>query len=106
MASITLSGSITPTVNVSHTVGTITSLGAIVFKVDLGAMQNGDEVELRVADQCVAGTVSAIYVAGYAHQQATQIKASPPVVVTARAFVQIKQVAGTGRSYPFEIVTL
>ena len=99
-------GSIAPTLNVVHIVGTISNAGVYVFKTDLGAMQNGDEIELRFADKPTSGTIACIYQAGYAHTQATQIKASPPVVVSSLAHVSITLRGGTGRNFPFEVLSI
>ena len=106
MASVSFYGSITPAMNVVSIVGTISSAGVYVFKTDLGAMQNGDEVELRFADKATAGTVSCIYFASYAHAQSTGIKASPPVVVSSLAHVSITLRGGTGRNFPFEVLSI
>ena len=106
MATVSFYGSITPTLYTVHIVGTITNTGVYVYKADVGALQNGDEIELRVADKAVAGTIGCIYLASYAHAQANQIKVSPPVVVSSSAHVSVVQRAGTMRLFVFEVISI
>jgi len=109
MATTTFSGSITPTINAYHIVGTVATSGVYIYKVDLSAMADGDEVELRFADKLTAGTISCAYSVGYSGRQATQIKISPPVVLGSTnpgGHVSIKQAAGTGRNFPFEVISI
>ena len=107
MASSVIAGSVIAVVNTNHIIGTIVTAGGYVAKFDLGSLQNGDEVELRFADTCsAAGTLSVVYSASYAHVQGTQIKTSPPVVVTRSAQVMIKQISGTSRTFNFDVVSI
>ena len=107
MASSVIAGSVSAVLQTNHVVGTIVTAGVYVAKVDLGSLQNGDEVELRFADVCsFSGTLSVAYSASYAHVQGTQIKVSPPVVVTRSAQFMIKQVAGVGRIFNFDVVSI
>lgn len=109
MPTSAFSGSIFPSPGTVHIVGTITSPATYVSHFDLGAMQNGDEIELGIANTVgTSGTLSLAYEAGYAHRQATQIKTSPPFVVVRTANVNVKMVAGSSvpRWFPFETISL
>ena len=100
-----LAGSITPTLNVQHQLGTIQAAGVYVFLVDSSNMQNGDEMELRVTDKVTGGTIGAMFYGSYSHQQGTQIKISPPFPVAnaGLTMVTLRQYAGTPRLFPFEL---
>lgn len=105
--STVLAGSIFPSPGTIHILGTVTAAGVYLYKMDLGPMQNGDEVELRVGDQLAqGGTISLIYSGSYINQQADQIKISPPVPITTRINWSIKMTAGSPRWFPFEIISI
>ena len=104
---ITFSGSIQPVANTVHIVGTISASGVYVFKSDIGQMLAGDEIELRIADRVGAGTVSCIYLASYAHNQATQVKISPPFVTeVGGGHVSLVQRAGSPRWFYFSVLSI
>ena len=106
MATVLQYGSITPTLQITHILGTIVNPGVYVFKADLGAMTLGDSVELRFADQVTSGTIVCAYSSAYAHRQSMQMKTSPPVVITVGGHVSIRQTGGVARNFPFEIVSI
>lgn len=98
-------GSIQPTTNVVHILGTVSFSGIYVYKTDMGQMRAGDEIELRIADRVGSGTVACIYLASYAHQQSNAIKASPPFVVSSTGgHVSLAQRAGGSRWFNYELI--
>lgn len=107
MPSALFNGSIQPILNTVHIMGTISTSGVYVFKVDAGQMINGDEIELRMADIVGAGTVSCIYLASYSHKQASQIKASPPLPVeVGGGHVSIVKRAGASPWFYFSVLNI
>jgi hypothetical protein len=107
MPTSAFSGSIRPSPGTVHILGTITNSGNYLWYHDLGQMANGDEMELRFATSVsAAGTVSLLYEAGYAHRQATQIKATPAVPIVRTAMVNLKQTAGSPSWSYFEIIQI
>lgn len=109
MPTTSFAGSIFPSPGTVHIIGTLLSPATYITHFDLGGIRDGDELELRVANQVSqGGTPSLQYEAGYAHRQATQIKTTPPYVVTRQAMVNIKMVAGSSipRWLPYETITL
>ncbi len=92
----------------ANIVGTISQSGIYTFLTDLGAMRNGDEVELRIGAQVAgAGTLGLAYFTSYSQQQATQIKISPPIPTIRQVQFSIKMTAGgTTRSFVYQVISL
>lgn len=99
-------GSITPTLLQAHTVGTVVNPGVYLFKVDTGQMTLGDTVRLDVNTKLKSGTVANEFSATYGNRQSSQIKSSPPVVVDEFCTVQIRQLTGTPRLFPFQVISI
>ena len=98
-------GSQTATINTEHTLSTVTDSGTFVLYVDTVNMANGDELELRVKYKVRAtGTTREMQVAYYAHSQGQPVKPSIPVISTNECVFTLKQTAGTGRAFPWEII--
>lgn len=107
MPSTLFNGSIQPVTNTVHIMGTIATSGVYVFSTDTGQMRAGDEIELRIAGAVGAGTVSCIYLASYAHQQATGIKISPPFTAEAGGgHVSIVKRAGASPWFYFTVLSI
>lgn len=107
MATTIFSGSMQPSSNVYHILGTIPSTGNYVYKLDAGRMLAGDEIELRIADKVGAGTVSCLYLASYAHGQAQSIKSSPPWAAEAGGgHVSIVQRSGSSRWFFYSLLSV
>jgi hypothetical protein len=106
------SGTQTATIGTEHTLDTITAAGVYVANVDTGAMAAGDVLELRVKKPVLgSGTVRTEFYAMFAGVQSTEdtLKASVPIVVDATAggcIVTLKQLLGTGRSFPWSVQKL
>lgn len=101
------SGTQTATVNTEHTLATDTTNKTYVFIVDTGAMAAGDTLELRVYTIVLsAGTERLAYIVQYNNAQDEPQKYSPPVPADISFKATLKQTAGTGRSYPWKVVSL
>ena len=108
-------GSQTATIGTEHTLsgGTFSTQGSYVLAVDMLNLVNGDVVELRVYTilDAADNNVSQQAVLGsYSNVQADLNKYSIPIPVDGTVTTQIKftlkQTAGTGRAFPFNIMTL
>ena len=107
MASSKASGTQTAVISTEHTLNTVSTAGTFVLYVDTNAMILGDELELRVKTKVTSGgTTREFLIATYAHPQGQPIKASIPVASINEAVFTLKQTAGTGRAFDWEIVEL
>lgn len=104
--SVSTSGSQTATINTEHTLATITAVGIYQLLVDLGALVAGDIVELRAygkarstdTERLMWGPVS------YGPIVPTQLLPPSPAFITAASLrLSLKQVAGTGRAFPWAV---
>lgn len=105
--SINNSGSQTATINTEHTLGSaITTAGIYQLKVDIANLAAGDIVELRMygkvrstdTERLMWGPVT------YGNVPPSQLIAvSPPDICAASVKYTLKQVAGTGRAFPWAI---
>lgn len=106
--SILASGSQTAVINTEHILNTAatTSAGIYVCKVDLGAMVAGDIVELRMYGK-VRSTDTERLMWGPASYgpivPGVLIVVAPADVAAASVKWTLKQVAGTGRAFPWAI---
>lgn len=97
----------TATVNEEHTLITQTDAGVYVLVVDAAAMVNGDTLELRLKTKTKSGGTSRLaYMANYAHIQGIPNKYSIPVPVDTELIATLKQTAGTGRDFPWNLLML
>ena len=107
MATSEANGSQTATISTEHTLATVTTAGTFVLHVDLVNMANDDELELRVKLKVRStGTTREYQLARFMHAQAQEVVASIPVASPQECVFTLKQVAGTGRSYNWEVVKL
>jgi hypothetical protein len=107
MATSKASGSQTAVITTEHTLSTVTDAGTYALYVDTNAMVLGDILELRVKYKATAaGTTREFMVATYAHVQGQPVKASIPVASINECVFTLKQTAGTGRAFPWEVVEL
>lgn len=102
------SGSQTATISTEHDLGTeITTAGTYVLVVDTAAMVAGDVLELRIKTKAKSGgTQRVAYVVSYANAQAAPNKYSVPVPIDTSFQATLKQTAGTGRAFPWNILAL
>lgn len=102
-------GSQTATVNTEHSLATVTDPGIYVLRVDLSALVAGDIVELRVYAKARNGTDSEQLKDGpvsYGPIVPTErLPDSIPVISAGHYRATLKQVAGTGRAFPWVILS-
>ena len=107
MASSINDNSQTAVIGTEHTLDTITTAGTYVLLVDTNAMVLIDELELRVKTKVRSvGTTRQAYIATYKHNQGSPVKISIPVTSINEILFTLKQISGTGRAFPWEIVRL
>ena len=115
------SGTQTAVIGTEHTLNgsAFTTLGTYVLSVDTRNMVNGDEVELRALVKTLTGDTQGflVYSADYQHQQGDgaapgsaaygeTVKVSIPIPSPYSVTFTLKQVAGTGRNFPWRVDTL
>lgn len=100
-------GSQTATVNTEHSLATLTSAKTFVLLVDTTNMVNGDVLELRIKSKVLTGGAEVLaYYQSFAHLQESKQKVSIPVPSLFSCSFTLKQVAGTGRVFPWVVVSL
>lgn len=102
-------GSQTATISTEHTLATVTDAGIYVLRVDLNNLAAGDIVELRIKAKARNTTDTerlihgpAIYGPVAPDQKLTD---SVPILATGHFVATLKQVAGTGRAFPWVILS-
>lgn len=108
MPSSNQNGTQTATVGTEHALGTaITAAGTYVLSVDTANMANGDILELRCKKKVLTGGTEKVYVLGtFRDAQSDPVKDSIPVVSIYSCSFTLKQVAGTGRAFDWNIQAL
>ena len=100
-------GSQTATISTEHTLATDTTNKTYVLVVDTGAMVAGDVTELRIYTIVRSGgTERLAYIQVFRDTQNEPIKYSVPVPADISCKVTLKQTAGTGRAYPWKLLSL
>jgi hypothetical protein len=97
------SGSQTATIGTEHTLDSPTTAATYVFSVDTVNLTLGDLLELRCYDMVDGTNLRQMWKATYQHGQINNAKVSPPLAVTTEAQFTLKQVAGTGRAFPWSV---
>lgn len=101
------SGTQAATISTEHDLATDTTNHTYVLVVDTAAMVAGDLLELRLYTKVLSGgTERLAYVVPYQHAQGEPNKYSVPVPANISLRATLKQVAGTGRSYPWSLLAL
>lgn len=105
------SGTQTATISTEHTLNADwTTAKTRVVTINLGNMALGDTVEIRLYNKVLTGdTVGSTVLqdlATFQHVQSQPVLQIPPIVVAYGGRVTLKQTAGTGRNFPFNITTL
>jgi hypothetical protein len=105
---VVASGTQTATISTEHVLNAPSSAVTYVLIVDTAAMVAGDTLELRAYSTVLtSGTSHQCYSASYANAQADPIKVSIPLPGTGfgNSFT-LKQTAGTGRDFPWSLLSL
>ena len=101
------SGTQTAIINTEHQLAAPTTNKTRVLRVDLGAMVGGDTVEIRIKTAVLSGgTVREQQNVTYANVVGSPIVESIPISSNQGATFTLKQTTGTGRSFPWAILTL
>ena len=110
MPAVIDSGTQTAVINTEHNLGSAVTAGKVlVLAVDAAAMQAGDTLQLRIKTKVLGGgTERVAYYQSYSDAQDTDdlIKYSVPVPATHHFQATLKQTAGTGRAFPWEIISI
>lgn len=100
-------GSQTATISTEHTLATITTPGVYVLRVDVNALALGDRLVLRAKVRArSADTTRQLFSAVFEHAQADKIADSIPVPIVHELVWTLQQTAGTGRAFPWSVVSL
>jgi len=101
------SGTQSATISTEHTLVTDTTGKTCVLGVDTGAMVNGDVTILRIYTKMLSGgTERLAYQATFQNVQGVPQKYSVPVPAHYSFKATLQQTAGTGRSYPWEVMSV
>jgi hypothetical protein len=110
MPTVIAEGTQTATIGTEHTLATDTTNNTYVFVVDAGAMVDAatpDLVELRIYTIVrSAGTERLAYLVSYLGSQASPQKYSVPVPADISIKCTLKQTQGTGRAFPWKLLSL
>lgn len=106
MATQEASGTQAATVGTEHTLATLTGGKTYALKVDIAALAAGEYVELRVKHKVLSGGTSRTVFSGiYSWADALEngIALSPPSMAPVEYVATLKQINGTGRSFPWAV---
>lgn len=107
MPTIIAEGTQVAVIATEHTLATDTTNKNYVLVVDTGAMVLIDILELRIYTIVLsAGTERLAYIAIYSHVQGEPQKYSVPVPADISFKATLKQTAGTGRSFPWKVLSV
>lgn len=98
-------GTQTAVIDTEHTLATETTAGTYILVVDTANMVLGDSVTLRIKTKYASGGTSRLaYIQTYAHAQIDLVKYSIPIPVDTEIVCTLKQTAGTGRDFPWNLL--
>ncbi len=93
------------TVGTEVTLATDTNNGTFVLEVDTSALALGDLLEIRIYTiTLTGGSLVQAWKGTYQHGQINNHKVSPPVASDQSIRCTLKQVAGTGRAFPWKML--
>lgn len=104
MTSVVDSNSQTATISTEHTLTTWTAPGVFVLTVDMANLTGSDSVELRIYGKARTGDTERLLLKatyGPGAPLVTPLIQSTPVVSPHYLKATLKQVAGTGRVFPW-----
>lgn len=101
------SGTQTAVIGTEHSLAAPTTNKTRVLRVDCGAMVAGDTVELRIKTKVLSGGVEREQQnVTYANALGSPIVESIPISSNQGATFTLKQTTGTGRAFPWAVLTL
>lgn len=109
MPTLESSGTQAATITTEHTLVSLTSNKTFVLVVDLVNMASGDTLALRIKTKVLTGgTLQVSYYQKYVDAQATDdiVAISIPIPSDIQADFTLEQTAGTGRNYPWKVLSL
>lgn len=99
------SGTQAATISSEHTLSTQTTVGVYVLVVDCNAMVLGDTLELRLKTKAKSGSTSRqsrIWTLANVQEDANFY--SDPIAIDTEIVATLKQTAGTGRSFDWNLL--
>jgi hypothetical protein len=109
MASVEGSGTQLAVITTEHTLATSALFRAFTLHVDLLNMQAGDTVELRMYIKVLSGGASSVVFKGTFSDVPSVdalIAASTPIMSPHEVKATLKQTAGTGRNFPWQLIAV
>ena len=101
------SGTQVAVINFEHTLSTDTTNKNYVLVVDTGAMVAADSLELRLKTKVLSGGTSRVaYYGFFMNVQSQPQKYSVPIPADIEVIATLKQTAGTGRSFPWKLLSV
>ena len=103
------SGTQTAVISTEHTLVSITTNKTLLLVVDLINMVASDTTELRIKTKVLSGGVlRTVYYQRFVNAQAADdiISVSIPLPSDIQADFTLKQTAGTGRNYPWKVLSI
>lgn len=101
------SGTQVAVIGTEHDLATDTAGKTYVLKVDASAMVLGDVLELRIYDKVLSGGAEVLaHVVHFSNVQGQPSIISYPFPNDVHLRATLKQVAGTGRSFPWKLLSL
>jgi hypothetical protein len=95
------------TIGTETTLATDTSNGTFVLQVDTSNLVLGDLLEIRIYTiNLSGGTLTQTWKGTYQHTQINNEKISPPIASDQSIKCTLKQVAGTGRTFPWKMLRI
>lgn len=105
MPTVFSSGTQSATITTEHSLLSTTVAGTFVFAVNTVNMAAGDLLELVVKTKVLSGdTIAVAHKMTFTNAQEEPVKVFVPVASDLGADFTLKQVAGTGRSYPWKVL--
>ena len=101
------SGTQTATLGTEHTLATVTAAGTYYLEVDTAALAAGETLLLSQKVKTLSGGTTRLESTGlYKHVQGVPIKRSVPIQSDQEYVATLKQTGGTGRAYPWKVMSL
>jgi hypothetical protein len=100
-------GTQTATINTEHSLSTQTTVNFFQLSVNLTNLANGDTVEIRLKTKTLTGdTAEEVFYAIFANDQGPNpITLSPPLPSLYSLEATLKQTTGTGRAFPWNLLS-